>query len=205
MSIRIDPFNLLIDGKLGIELEAAVLKWMSVELVPVFVVNDSPPAFGYFTGPRGLKRASNGLGPLAGTSIDVGFWLQGKAMDGNVLRVILTNYGYEYTAPLDRVTHTERQLFGYFGSQSRFGAFTIAGGIGLGAELNKQRRCYYPDVPTQSTAGQTYHPSNQCDENALFLRTDKVNPTTEGINVVDLSGGLAGIQILARISLGVVF
>ena len=199
MSIRVDPFNLLIDGKLGIELEAAVLKWMTVELVPVFVVNDSPPAFGYFTGPHGLKRESNGLGPLAGTSVDVGFWLQGKAMDGNVLRVILTNYGYKYSAQLDQVTHTERQLFGYFGSQSRWGAFTIAGGIGLGAELHKQRRCYYQNASTGA-----FYPSNQCDENALFLRTDKVSTKAQPERV-DLSGGLAGIQILLRISLGVVF
>jgi hypothetical protein len=199
MSIRVDPFNLLIDGKLGIELEAAVLKWMSVELVPIFVVNDTPPTFNYFTGPQGLKRESNGWGPLAGTSLDVGFWLQGKAMEGNVLRLILTNYSYKYTAPLDSVSHVERQLFGYFGSHDRFGAFTIAFGFGLGGELHPQRRCYV------ANSDRTYSPSEQCETNALLLRTDKVNARGLVPNTVDLGGGLGNIQVLGRISLGVVF
>jgi hypothetical protein len=205
ISIRADPFNLLIDGKLGIELEVAVLKWMTVELVPIFVVNNQPPTFGYVTGPHGLKRESNGLGPISGTSVDVGFWLQGKAMKGNVIRLILTNYGYEYTAPLDRVTHTERHLYGFFGEQSRWGAFTIAGGIGLGVELNKQRRCYVVDNPNSLPQNTTFHPSNQCEENALFLRTEKENVPGYVPQVVDLSGGLGGIQIMGRFSLGVVF
>jgi hypothetical protein len=204
ISIRADPFNLLIDGKLGIELEVAVLKWMTVELVPIFVVNDQPPSFGYFTGPEGIKRTSNGLGPIAGTSIDVGFWLEGKAMKGNVLRVVFTNYGYEYSAPLDRVTHTERHLYGFFGQHSRWGAFTIAGGLGLGVELNKQRRCYVRANPDSPGNLARFNPSNQCDENALFLRTDK-EPVGFVPQVVDLSGGLGGVQIIGRFSLGVVF
>lgn len=205
MSVRVDPFNLIIDGKLGIELEVAVLKFMTAELVPVFVVNEAPPTFGYLTGPHGLKRKSNGLGPLAGTSVDVGFWLQGRAMDGNVLRVIFTDYGYKYTAPLDSVTHTERVLYGYFGSQERWGAFTIAGGLGLGVDLNKQRRCYVADNPNAPGDQMTFHPSNQCDDNALFLRTDRVNVPGVAPSVVDLNGGLGGVQILVRFSLGVVF
>ncbi len=205
MSIRVDPFNLLLDGKLGIELEVALLKWMTVELVPVFVVNNQPPAFGYFTGPRGLKRESNGLGPLAGTSIDVGFWLQGKALKGNVLRVILTNYSYEYSAPLDRVTHVERHIYGFFGDHMRWGAFTIAGGIGLGVELNKQRRCYVVANPDLPPSVWTFRPSTQCEENALFLRADKEELPGYAPQVVDLGGGLGGVQILGRFSLGAAF
>jgi hypothetical protein len=189
--------NLLIQGLLAIELEVAVLKWMTVELVPIFVVNNQPPAFHYFTGPQGIKRESNGLGPIAGTSIDVGFWLEGKAMKGNVLRVILTNYGYEYSAPLDRITHTERHLYGYFGQQSRWGAFTIAGGFGLGVELNKQRRCYVD-------AGTRWEPSNQCEEDALSLRVNKTEAEPD-LATVDVNSGLGPIQFLGRFSLGVVF
>ena len=205
MSVRIDPFNLLIDGDLGIELEVAVLKFMTVELVPDFVVNDSPPTFGYLTGPHGLTRKSNGWGPLAGTSVDVGFWLQGKALDGNVIRLMFTDYGYKYAAPLDSVSHAERVLYGYFGTNDRWGAFSMEFGIGLGADLNKQRRCYVPDNPNAPADQVTFHPTNQCDENALFLRTDRTNVPGVVPPVIDLSGGLAGIRLLGRISLGVVF
>jgi hypothetical protein len=173
--------------------------------VPVFVVNNSPPAFGYVTGPNGLKRESNGLGPIAGTSVDVGFWLQGKALKGNVVRVILTNYGYEYSAPLDRVTHTERHLYGFFGDHMRWGAFTLAVGFGLGVELHKQRRCYVRDNPGSPAQIATFSPSNQCEENALFLRTEKEEVPGFVPQVVDLSGGLGGVQLLGRLSLGAVF
>jgi hypothetical protein len=135
----------------------------------------------------------------------VGFWLQGKALKGNVLRVILTNYGYKYSAPLDSVTHTERQLLFYIGDHSRWGAFTLVGGFGLGLELHKQRRCYVPSNPTDSPSQWLFQPSNQCEENALWLRVDKENLRGVEPPQIDLSGGLAGIQLLGRISLGVVF
>jgi hypothetical protein len=204
MSVRVDPFNLLIDGKLAIELEVAVLKWLSFEMVPVFVVNEQPPTFGYFTGPHGLSRESNGWGPLAGSSFDLGVWLEGKAMRGNVLRLIMTNYSYTYVAPTDAVSHVERQIFGYFGSQSRWGAFTIAGGIGLGVELNPQRHCYYNAVPAGGGPVMSV-PTDQCDEKVLLLRTNQTNTRVENLTVVDLNGGLGGVQLMARISLGVVF
>ena len=38
-----DPFNWLLQGRLGIELEVGLLDLISFELVPVFVVNDKPP------------------------------------------------------------------------------------------------------------------------------------------------------------------
>jgi hypothetical protein len=172
--------------------------------VPLFVVNETPPTFGYFLGPHGLARESNGWGPLAGTSFDVGFWLEGKAMRGNVLRVIMTNYSYEYVAPTDTVAHVERQLFGYFGSQSRWGAFTIAGGFGLGYELNQQRHCYYNQVPAGGGPPVSV-PSDQCPDKGLFIRTNQTNTRVENLTLVDLSGGLGGVQIMARISFGVVF
>ncbi|HEX6764901.1 MAG TPA: hypothetical protein VF103_05470 [Polyangiaceae bacterium] len=198
LSVRVDPFMWLLDGKLGFELEAGLAKFLSVELVPVFVTNEQPPTFGYFSGSRddGLSRGSGGWGPLAGTSVDLGFWIEGKALRGSVLRVIFTNYSYEYTSRLggkeiDQFTHVERQLLGYFGSHSRFGAFTIAGGLGLGVELNSDERCYNrPEVNAKPTKG--------CGR--MDIKLDP-NATT----VVDLSGGLGGVQILARISFGVTF
>lgn len=204
MSVRVDPFNLLIEGKLGIELEVALLKWMSFEMVPIFVVNEQPPSFGYFTGPHGIYRKSNGWGPLAGSSFDLGFWLEGKALRGTVLRVIMTNYSYDYVAPTDSVAHVERQLFGFLGSQSRWGLFTISGGFGLGAELNPQRHCYY-NAPPNSQGYILSVPTDQCEQKVLFLRTNERNTNVQNLTLVDLNGGLGGVQFLMRISLGVVF
>jgi hypothetical protein len=196
-SVRVDPFMWLLDGKLSFEIEAGLVKFLSVELVPIFVTNEQPPTFGYFSGREdGISRASHGLGPLAGTSVDLGFWLEGKPLRGSVLRVIFTNYSYEYTSRLggkevDQFVHVERQLLGYFGSHSKWGAFTLAGGIGLGVELNDQERCYN-------------HPAENAKPTTGCGRMDlKLDPSAR--SVADLSGGLGGVQILARISLGVAF
>jgi hypothetical protein len=146
-SVRIDPFTWLIEGRLGFELEAGVLKWLSVELVPVFMTNDTPPTFSSFSSrDSGVEQHSNGLGPLSGTSIGAGFWLGGHVLHGYVLRVIYTNYGYTYTShdetgEIDRFTHTDRWFMGMIGSNSTFGPFTIGGGIGLGVELNRAEYC----------------------------------------------------------------
>ena len=199
LSVRVDPFNLLIDGRLGIELESSVWKFISVELVPVFVVNSKPPTFNYFnTRKDQLSQHSNGLGALAGTSIDAGFWLNGKPFKGYVLRVIFTNYGYTYrttddAGSIDQVSHTERRLYGYFGTHSKWGFFTIAGGIGLGVELNKQKRCF-ADTAT-SVADAT---TSGCNELDIALDRNLKE-------IANLNGALYPIDIMARFSLGVVF
>lgn len=195
-SIRIDPFNWLLDGRLGIELEALVLSFMSVELVPVFVVSEQPPfianAFEEL-----VTQHSNGLGALAGTSVGVGFWFSRKALQGNVFRVIFTNYGMTYRSldvdgeRYDEVHHTERHLYGYLGSHTVLGGFfTIAGGIGLGVELNRQRRCF--DGPG------TTNPSSDCQKDQLQLAR---GPST----VWDLNTWTHPAQLLGRISIGVTF
>lgn len=146
-SVRIDPFNWILRGRLGLELEVGLLSFMSVELIPVFVTNSS----NYLDGIRSpLQQESNGLGALSGISIDAGFWLGGKPFKGYVLRAIYENYGYTYKvtdgtgAVADRLSHTDRVLMGMLGSVSRIGVFTIAGGLGLGVDLNKEERCYVP-------------------------------------------------------------
>jgi len=198
--VRVDPFNWLLDGKLGFEIEAGLLPFMSVELVPLFVANSQPPTFNYFMGrDDGLSRDSHGIGPLAGTSIGLGFWLEGKALRGSVLRVIFTNYSYEYTSRLngqvvDQFTHVERQLFGYFGSHANWGAFTLAGGIGLGVELNKDDRCF----PPRTAADPTPDAIGNCGNHQMSIKLDPA-----ATQIVDLSGGLGGVQFLGRFSLGV--
>jgi hypothetical protein len=200
-SARVDPFILIFDGKLGFELEVALVKFLSVELVPLFVVNTQPPTFDIFPGWEDtLYRESNGWGPLAGTSVGLGFWLGKKPLEGSVLRVIFTNYSYHYKAKdergeFDDVPHVERRLYGYFGSHSNYGAFTLAGGFGLGVELNKETRCILdqPGFPA-TTKG--------CpDDDALLIKTERFMRTPP----IDLNGGYGGVQFLFRISLGVVF
>ncbi|HEX4336374.1 MAG TPA: hypothetical protein VH062_10705 [Polyangiaceae bacterium] len=157
-SVRIDPFTWLIEGRLGIELEAGILKWLSVELVPVFVTSTTPPTLSSFSSrDSGVEQHSNGLGPISGTSLGAGFWLGGHVLHGYVLRVIYTNYGYTYTThdggEVDRFSHTDRWLMGMIGSNATWGPFTLGGGIGLGVDLNKQSRCY-PDGATSKADAQ---------------------------------------------------
>lgn len=198
-SVRIDPFNWLLEGRLGLELEVGILKFMSVEVVPVFVANEKPPTLNLSGAPDTLRQESNGLGPISGASLDVGFWLEGKALQGYVIRLGVTNYGYAYrteddAGEIDSVETTEREVFFMFGSQSNWGAFTIAGGIGLGLHLNKDQRCF-PDGATN--VGQVT--DQNCDDELQIAADRNLE------NVVDLHGGLFPADLFGRFSLGVVF
>jgi hypothetical protein len=198
-SVRVDPFLWLLDGKFALELEVALAKFVSVELVPLFVVNQEPPTFNYFTGRDDpLSRESDGIGPLAGTSVGLGFWLSGRPLRGTVLRAIFTNYAYHYVAAdergeFDNVSYVERHLLGYIGSHSRWGAFTLAGGFGLGADLNPEERCFKnqpPDYPA-TTQG--------CDGDLL------IKATRDAQYVADVANDLGGVVFLFRFSIGVAF
>jgi len=193
-SARIDPFNLLLEGRLGLELELQLSKYISLELVPVFVTTQSPPMLNYNTYERSsLHQESNGWGPMSGAALDVGIWFGGKPFNGYVLRAGLTNYAYTYktTAPAnDSVSHTDRQLFALFGSHSRWGIFTIAYGFGLGYELNQENRCF--DI--------LGNPTSDCPKDQQLI---KLNAT--GSSVADLHSYLYPFDFLVRFSLGVVF
>jgi hypothetical protein len=194
-SVRVDPLNWLIQGRLGFELEVEVWEFISFELVPVFVVNDSPPSFNLRGREDTVTQHSNGIGALSGASFGAGFWLNGKPFEGNVLRVVLTNYGYEYraedsTGPIDSLEHTERHFYGMFGSHHKWGFFTLAFAFGLGVELNQQERCY-----DSATGGFT---DSGCDgELQLLVGRDNT--------IMDLNSFLHPIQVTGRISLGFVF
>ncbi|MBN1653372.1 MAG: hypothetical protein JXA30_06300 [Deltaproteobacteria bacterium] len=196
-SIRLDPLNWLIEGRLGLELEIAVWKFISFEMVPVFVVNDEPPIFNFAGEPDNLTQHSNGLGPISGSSFGLGFWLSGKALQGTVLRLIYTNYGYTYKTDgglLDEVDFTERRLYGMIGSISRWGIFTIASGFGIGVELNQRQRCYENTTPPD---GQT---SGCEDDEEQHIAVDR---DSDGITVYDLNGWLHPIYLTVRIALGI--
>ncbi|MFO0568881.1 MAG: hypothetical protein U0263_24705 [Polyangiaceae bacterium] len=198
-SVRVDPFNWLLQGRLGLELEVELLDFMTFELVPKFVVDEQPPLMNFRGVDQELTQHSNGIGSMAGASFGAGFWLEGKPFEGHVLRVILTNYGYEYRTnddqgEIDKLQHTERHLYGYFGSHARWSFFTISGGIGLGVELNKEERCY-PDPPaTPKTDAKT----SGCD-GQLLISLDRNTSA-----LADMNGGLHPVYLMGRFSLGII-
>lgn len=177
---------------MGIELEVGVLDWLSIETVPVFVTGSSPPWLNYGSSVD-VDQHSNGWGPLAGASLGVNFWLSGKAFQGYAIGTGLTNYALDYTTNVDAAKHTERQLYAMLNSVSRWGAFTIGGGIGLAYDLNRESRCFPPNAldPSQAQAG-------DCDE--IQLATSDPVPLGPVVIVTPFTYPW---EILARISLGV--
>jgi len=209
-SIRLDPFNWLIEGRLGLELEVGVLDFMTIELTPILLANEEPPTFNFAGREDPLSQESNGLGPIAGASLGVGFWLGGQPLNGYVVRVMLTNVGITYKSSegnieFDKVTHTERRFVVMLGSHSRFGFFTIAGGIGLGYELNQGTRCFR-DVSTSTNEGSVATSSGCADDGELQIALDR--PSVNGpsnLEVADLNGWLHPIYLEGRFSIGVSF
>jgi hypothetical protein len=200
-SIRLDPFNWLLEGRLGVEIEVAVWKFISVETVPVFVANTTPPSFNFSGRDDPISQHSNGLGPISGASLGAGFWLMGTPLEGYVLRAEITNYGYTYKASdsvgvYDKVNHTERHFEVLIGSHSRFSFFTIAGDIGLGYELNQDQRCFV----NRGTPSMMAATSGCPDSGELHILTDR-----NGSTIADLNGGLHPFYIIGRFSLGVTF
>jgi hypothetical protein len=196
-SVRVDPLTALIEGRLNLELEVEVWEFISFELVPQFILSTEPPAFNLSGREDNLSQHSNGLGALTGASFGLGFWLGGDPFEGTVLRVIFTNYGYTYRTTaagdvLDEVSHTNRQLVGYIGSHAKWGVFTLAGGFGLGAELNKQRRCFEGGFVSNATTN--------CDDDDLLIA---LNEPIE--DVVNLNSPIHPVVLMGRISLGFVF
>ena len=146
-SIRIDPLNWLLDGRFGLQLEVGIWKFLSVQMVPVWITNSTPPTLNYFGTYKGsLSQEGNVGGAFAGTSLELGFWLGGHALKGTVLRAVFEDYSVNYKTDADSTAHTTRALLGMIGSASRFGAFTLNGDFGLGVDLNKEERCYKQSV-----------------------------------------------------------
>jgi hypothetical protein len=197
-SVRIDLLNWLLLGRLSVELEVSVWKYLTVSLTPVFVLARSPIAINYAGLDDPLTQRSHGIGPLSGVSLGVGAWFWGEPFKGYVLRLELTNYGYSYrtaddAGAIDRVDFTERRLILFIGSHSRFGAFTFAGGFGLGYELNQQTRC-----------GLTYDDgvgsrSDDCKGKQQIALDREIQERA------NLNGPLHPVYFQARFSIGVVF
>ncbi|HKU43353.1 MAG TPA: hypothetical protein VJR89_34565 [Polyangiales bacterium] len=203
-SIRLDPLNWILLGRLGVELEMGLWKFLSVELIPMFVVADRPILLNYSRLDDTVVQVSRGIGPIAGASLGVGVWLMGEPFSGYVIRLNFSNYAYTYTAAdsdgeFDRVEFTERRLSLFFGSHSRFGPFTFGGGFGLGLELHQSERCGL-DVE-----------DDDVDDFRLSARTDHCKGKQEiALNrdlteQADLNGPLHPVYFEARFSIGVIF
>ncbi len=203
ISVRLDPFNWVLEGRLGLELEVALNANLSLELVPVFVTSDSPPTLNLSGREDNLLQSSNGVGPISGVSLGVGWWLDGTPFRGSVLRGILTNYGYTFEttgaggAIVDRVDHVERAFLVFFGSYSRWGAFTLGGGLGLGLSLTRQRRCF--EVPEAAAPGVQFA-TTECEDDEQLIALD---PQLD--RVANLNDALAPALLVGRLSLGVTF
>jgi len=198
-SVRLDPFNWILEGQLGVELEVGLLDWLSVETVPMFVVDESPPWLHLGGGDSRVYQKSNGVGALSGATLGLNFWPH-KVFKGYVIRTGLSNYGLEYETRrdgtrVDSVAHTKRQFYAMLGSMSRWGAFTVSGGIGLGYELNKQTRCFPSNATSLSQAG-----PGDCDEIQLAIPLQGTNV----LGIVPVTPFTYPWEILGRISLGVV-
>ena len=202
-SVRLDPFNWLLQGRLPLEIEVGVWKLLSIELVPEFVTSEDPPLRDFSGYEDGVTQHSNGLGPIAGASLGLGVWLDGEPFEGYVVRAILTNYGYEYEARddaglIDRVTRTTRRFGVFIGSYRRWSFFTIGGGIGLSYELHQQERCGLRAQTTSDGSRIVAGADADCDDE-LQVALDR-----RAVNVDDVNGFLHPIYIDARFSLGIV-
>lgn len=198
-SVRVDLLNWLLLGRLSLELEAGLWRFLSVQITPVFVVAHSPIAINYAGLDDPLTQHSNGIAALSGISLGLGAWVWGKPFKGYVLRLEFTNYGYSYRAAdadgqIDRVDFTERRAILFIGSHSRFGAFTFAGGFGLGYELNQAERC-----GLSYASGSVSAREDDC-------RGRQQIALDRGIeDRADLNGPLHPVYFQARFSIGAVF
>ena len=203
-SVRLDPLNWLLLGRLGVELEIGVWEFISAELIPVFVTAGEPLLLNYSRLDNDLEQDSRGLGPISGVSLGVGFWLFGEPFSGYVIRLNFTNYAYTYTAAdgggvFDRVEFTERRLALFFGSHSRFGPFTLAGGFGLGLELNATERCGLARSRGADDTVRVTGRDSDCEGRQLIALDRDLS------QVADLNGPLHPVYFEARFSLGLVF
>jgi hypothetical protein len=203
-SIRLDPLNWLLLGRLGVELEIGVWEFISAELIPVFVTASEPLLLNYSRLDNDLEQESRGLGPISGVSVGVGFWLFGEPFSGYVIRLNFTNYAYTYLAAdgggaFDRVEFTERRLALFFGSHSRFGPFTLAGGFGLGLELNATERCGLARTRGDDDTIRVTGRDSNCEGRQLIALNRDLT------EVADLNGPLHPVYFEARFSLGLVF
>lgn len=198
--MRLDPFNWILEGQLGVELEVGLLDWLSVETVPVFVTAQTPPWLNFGGGDSRILQHSDGWGAMSGASIGVNFWPK-HVFKGYVIRTGFMDHSMLYETKengqqYDSVSHTKRELYAMLGSMERWGAFTLSGGIGLGYDLNKQTRCYESKTVKFS---RNNFAEGDCDEIQIGVSTGSNAPAVASVTPFTYPW-----EFLARFSLGVV-
>jgi hypothetical protein len=196
MSVRVDVLSLIFDSRLGIEFESQVWKNFSAELTPVFVLSQTPLSLEVNSADV-IQQHSDGLGPMSGVAVGLNYWLGSRPMRGTGLEVLFTNYAYTYTtsAP-DSVSHVDQRLYGVINSRSVWGIFTMGAAFGIGAELNRDRRCFRgPDLNSATS---------NCAKDELLLAVDRA-PNAGIVSVVDLHSSTYPVEFLFRLSMGVTF
>ncbi len=188
---------------------------MTVEFMPTFVVWQTAPTFNLRGRKDNVHQEGDLAGALAGGRIGLGFWVQGKVMEGYVLRLVYSGERYRYVAEYqnpdafgeleDAATQINRRMYFFFGSHRRWGFFTLGGGIGIGIEMNKQPRCFGPTVdptsPPQATTSKEFCKSQpDIDGDEFFISLDENRS-----EILDVNGSLHPVYLEARFSLGVVF
>ncbi|MCB9585816.1 MAG: hypothetical protein H6718_10470 [Polyangiaceae bacterium] len=192
-AVRLDPLNWLLQGRLGISGDIALTEWFSVEVMPVFVVNSTPPAFNLRGREDTLSQEGNFIGAMSEINIAPSFWLEAP-LEGYVLRGIYTHAAYSYKAEdgngqFDAVDEKSDKLTFFFGSYGKYGPVTIGGGLGIGTYLGSQERCP-DDAGGVKTSG--------CD-GELNIAIDRQG------NYADIHPSFYPIDISGRIEFGVVF
>lgn len=206
MSFRVDPFNALLEGRLRIEGEIELLDWLTLEAMPTFIIWREPPSFNLSGRHDRLSQRGAFGDAFAGGRLGLGFWLGGKPFRGYVLRLVYVGERYKYISDFgdvdpalsfngdtkDMVTDKDQRLFLFFGSHAKWGFFTIAGGIGLGFDLNNKERCFAED-------GSGDVLTSGCDGELQLA----VDPNLA--QVFNIYPSIHPVYLEARFSLGVVF
>jgi hypothetical protein len=214
-SVRVDPLNALLEGQLGVEVEFELLPWLSIETIPLFIVNSKPVIY---NSADELEQASLGLGPLAGAAVDLGFWLGGDTFNGTVLRVGFRHADLRYRSVaqsdisgnsmrpaydagevMDEVEQVQRRLGFVIGSHRTWGFFTLVGGIGLEYDVGDARRCI-----NDSNGVFTPKSDAPCDDDQLQLALGPLRDRNAP-DVLNTYGWLHPFYLTYRLSLGVVF
>ncbi|MBX3184676.1 MAG: hypothetical protein KIT72_05310 [Polyangiaceae bacterium] len=190
-AVRLDPLNWLLQGRLPISGDIALTEWFSVELRPVFVVNEQPPMLNFKGVDDTIYQESSFIGAMSELSVAASFWLEAP-LEGYVLRGVLNYASYDFVAKdnqgeFDRVTDSGAQVLFFFGSYGKYGPISIGGGIGLGTHLGSGERCL--DGATRP---------NGCDRE-LHIRVNR------GGSFGDIRNGLYPIILDTRLEFGVVF
>lgn len=201
-SVRFDPLNWIIYGKLGVEIELEAFEWLTIETIPVFVMMREPVFLA-----DDVRQYANGLGPLAGASLSAGFWLEGDSFRGTVLRTGITSYAYRYETigqpgepkegeVFDAAKLSQTRLILMLGSGRKIGYFTLSGGFGIEYELTRDRRCAV-QIPNGSFQARSETKECDSDQFELLRRSSQRD-------VENLRGPLFPFEFSVRFSLGFV-